>query len=255
MLACVMRRSALPRIAKHPLPSTLRQRQLAPALSTHISSRLLSTSNTDNDKDTGKDADAKAEEAEKQQRAEEEQRREEEERETRQQILQAGTSAKGVMYILGIMALTGLVGGAGYFLFKELFPGMLSPNSVFNRATDAAKRYRPLVESLGEPIKAYGADAGGKREGRRYHVESHSYQAEDGSNRTRVLFNLQGSHGKAAVWAEVSDKMGPDQFVYLVAQDMRTGRMFTIEDNRALAAAGMSVGSNSAMDQLLRGDR
>lgn len=40
-----------------------------------------------------------------------------------------------------------------------------------------------LVESLGEPIKAYGADAGGKREGRRYHVESHSYQAEDGSNR------------------------------------------------------------------------
>lgn len=74
-------------------------------------------------------------------------------------------------------------------------------------------------------------------------------------NRTRILFNLQGSHGKAAVWAEVSDKMAPDQFVYLVAQDLRTGRMFTIEDNRALAAAGMTPGQSSAMEALLRGNR
>src|SRR3546814_9886631 len=46
------------------------------------------------------------------------------------------------------------------------------------------------------------------------------------------MFNWQGTHGKAVVWAEVSDKFGADQFVYLVAQDMRTGRVFTIEDNR-----------------------
>jgi hypothetical protein len=73
--------------------------------------------------------------------------------------------------------------------------------------------------------------------------------------RTRILFNMQGSHGKAAVWAEVSDKLAPDQFVYLVAQDLRTGRMFTIEDNRALAAAGMTAGQSSAMEHLLRGNR
>jgi hypothetical protein len=113
----------------------------------------LSTRMMSND---AKGSENKEQKGEEERRQTEEEQRDEEEREQREEILQAGTSvrstwfalallwleirligllfvclvvcllglqAKGVMYVLGLLALTGLVGGAGYFLFKELFPG------------------------------------------------------------------------------------------------------------------------------------
>lgn len=59
------------------------------------------------------------------------------------------------------------------------------------------------------------------------------YKVEgDGSTRTRVRFNIKGSKGRVLVWAEVSDKMPSNEYVYLIAQDMRNGKVVTIEDNR-----------------------
>ena len=56
---------------------------------------------------------------------------------------------------------------------------------------------------------------------------------EDGSNRTRIRFNIQGKKGRVMVWAEMSDRMGDvDEFAYLIAQCQRTGKVITIHDNR-----------------------
>lgn len=55
----------------------------------------------------------------------------------------------------------------------------------------------------GENMKAFGKDVG-RNEGRRNHIDSYKYKAEDGSNRMRVRFNVKGDKGKVVVWAEVS---------------------------------------------------
>ncbi len=56
----------------------------------------------------------------------------------------------------------------------------------------------------GEDMKAFGRDSGRNTEGRRNHIDSYKYKAEDGSNRTRVRFNIKGAKGQVHVWAEVS---------------------------------------------------
>ena len=43
---------------------------------------------------------------------------------------------------------------------------------------------------------------------------------------------MKGPKGQALVWAEVSDKLPDNQYVYLICQDKRTGRVVTVEDNR-----------------------
>jgi len=43
---------------------------------------------------------------------------------------------------------------------------------------------------------------------------------------------MKGSRGQVQVWAEVSSKMAANEFVYVVCQNIRTGRVLTIEDNR-----------------------
>lgn len=53
-------------------------------------------------------------------------------------------------------------------------------------------------------MKAYGRDTGRHAEGRRNHVDSRKYKEADGSNRTRIRFNIKGPKGKLRVWAEVS---------------------------------------------------
>lgn len=57
-------------------------------------------------------------------------------------------------------------------------------------------------------------------------------EPKDNSTRTRVRFNVKGPKGHCMVWAEVSNKMSDNEYVYLICQDMRTGRVITIEDNR-----------------------
>jgi len=108
-----------------------------------------------------------------------------------------------------------LATASAYYIIKELFPTKMSPNIVFDRAFSLVKDNNEVISTFGAPLKAYGKDRGGHREGRRNIVE-HTHYTEDGegSKRTRVRFNIQGQYGSAFVFAEVSNKMSPGDFVY-----------------------------------------
>ena len=94
----------------------------------------------------------------------------------------------------------------------------------------------------GTNTRAYGRDHGTQTEGRRNIVDSRIYKEEgDGSTRTRVRFNIKGNKGRVLVWAEVSDKMPSNEYVYLIAQDMRSGKVVTIEDNRERLETQMNM--------------
>lgn len=134
----------------------------------------------------------------------------------------------------------------------------MSPNRVFDRSFELIRKDADIVRRLGEPVKAYGRDHGGHREGRRNFIEHTNYVDEqDGSHRTRVRYNLEGRHGAAFCFAEVSSAMPSGEFVYVLVQDKANGRVTTVVDNRAaLTAARLSAGNAeaaSAMSQLLKG--
>mmetsp|Transcript_25528 Transcript_25528/g.31442 ORF Transcript_25528/g.31442 Transcript_25528/m.31442 type:complete len:179 (-) Transcript_25528:264-800(-) len=147
-----------------------------------------------------------------------------------------------------------------YFTARELFPTKMSANSVFNNAHNILEHNSELQTRFGSPIKTYGRDHGGHREGRRNFIEHSEYKnEEDGSNRTRVRFNLEGSRGNAFVFAEVSSDMPSGEFVYLLVQDKKNGRVFNVIDNRSmLMAKKMASGSKEgeeAFANLLGGGR
>jgi import inner membrane translocase subunit TIM21 len=68
-------------------------------------------------------------------------------------------------------------------------------------------------------------------------VEHKNYVGEDGSKRLRIRFNIEGPFGHAFVFAEVTADMPKGQWMYLLVQDMQTGRVMTLEDNRAMYEA------------------
>ena len=129
-----------------------------------------------------------------------------------------------------------------YYTAQELFPGRNSPNSLFSEVFDILRVHDEVRGTTGEPMTAFGRDFGRNTEGRRNHIDSRKYKAEDGSNRTRVRFNVKGPRGQFQVWAEVSDKMANTEFVYLIVQDVRTGRVVTVHDNRARLEAQFEEG-------------
>ena len=169
------------------------------------------------------------------------------------------------------------------------FVSKMSPNRVFDRATALVRQDPEVVRRFGEPIKAYGRDHGGHREGRRNFIEhTHYTDPDDGSDRTRVRFNLEGRFGKAFCFAEVSKAMPDGEFVYgtllkniamsvnspsaclttsiillvlnvVLVQDKQNGRVMTVVDNRAaLTAQRLSGGSaegQQAFAALLGGDK
>jgi import inner membrane translocase subunit TIM21 len=145
-----------------------------------------------------------------------------------------------------------------YYIGRELFPTKMSPNRVFDRSFAAIRADSEVQRRYGDSLKAYGRDHGGHREGRRNFIEHTEYtDAEDGSKRTRVRYNLEGRFGTAFVFAEVSASMPSGEFVYILVQDKSNGRVHTVVDNRAaLTAARLASGSKeaqSAMSQLLGG--
>ncbi len=147
-----------------------------------------------------------------------------------------------------------------YFTVRELMPTKMSPNTVFNNAHTIIQNNADVKYRFGEPIKTFGRDHGGKREGRRNFIEHSEYtDKDDGSKRVRVRFNLEGPKGNAFVFAEVSSDMSSGEFVYLLVQDKRNGRVITVIDNRSmLAAKRMASGSKEgeeAFANLLSGGR
>lgn len=145
-----------------------------------------------------------------------------------------------------------------YYIGKELFPSKMSPNRIFDRSLDLVRQDGSVKHRFGEPLKGYGRDHGGHREGRRNFIEHTNYTSEDdGTQRTRVRYNLQGRHGNAFVFAEQAANMPAGEFVYVLVQDKSNGRVFTVVDNRAAMTAKRLAGGNeqaqSAMQQLLGG--
>jgi import inner membrane translocase subunit TIM21 len=134
----------------------------------------------------------------------------------------------------------------------------MSPNSVFSNSLEVVREHADVKRIFGEPLKGYGRDHGGHREGRRNFIEHTEYTSDnDGSKRTRVRYNLEGQHGHASVFAEVSNQMSSGEFVYILVQDKHSGRVITVVDNRAALTAQKLAGGNkdaqSIMSQLLQG--
>eukprot|EP00602_Paraphysomonas_sp_CaronLab_P010360 CAMPEP_0185023616 /NCGR_PEP_ID=MMETSP1103-20130426/6267_1 /TAXON_ID=36769 /ORGANISM="Paraphysomonas bandaiensis, Strain Caron Lab Isolate" /LENGTH=243 /DNA_ID=CAMNT_0027556285 /DNA_START=100 /DNA_END=831 /DNA_ORIENTATION=- len=133
------------------------------------------------------------------------------------------------------MALVGAIGSlvlyASYSIGMELF-GRCAPSNLMNETFDLVRVNDEVMRMTGDPMRAYGMDTGRHTEGRRNFVASRKYKADDGSNRTRIRYTVSGPRGKAVIYAEVSDQMESHEFVYLIARDARSGRVFTVEDNR-----------------------
>ena len=58
-----------------------------------------------------------------------------------------------------------------YFIGKELLPTKMSPNTVFDSAFHTLRDHPQVSKRFGTPLKAYGRDHGGHREGRRNFIE------------------------------------------------------------------------------------
>lgn len=75
-----------------------------------------------------------------------------------------------------------------YYIGKELLPTKMSPNVVFDKATAVIRDDAEVKRRFGEPLKVYGRDHGGHREGRRNFIEHTEYtDKDDGSKRTRYV--------------------------------------------------------------------
>jgi hypothetical protein len=146
---------------------------------------------------------------------------------------------------LRLIFLVGGIACVGY-LVTEMFPGRMSPNSLYSEAFEIVRINDEIQLTCGDGMKAFGADRG-RNEGRRNHIDSRQYIAEDGSKRTRVRFHVKGPRGHVVVWAEVSSNLDKPDLVYLICRDKRSGRVITIQDNRALleSRATAAAGGNN----------
>jgi len=158
------------------------------------------------------------------------------------QTKQEKVSYYGAMFL----RLSLLLAGAGLALFtlSELFTGRMSANHVFSEVFDLMQMNDQVRQITGDGMKAFGRDTGRNTEGRRNHIDSFKYKAEDGSNRIRVRFNIKGNKGQVHVWVEISDEMPDNEYVYIVCQNARSGRVLTVVDNREELAAGFYAKKN-----------
>lgn len=54
----------------------------------------------------------------------------------------------------------------------------MSPNAIFNRASDVLRGNPDIARRFGNEIKTYGEDLGGRREGRRFHIPEYVYEKD-----------------------------------------------------------------------------
>jgi len=160
----------------------------------------------------------------------------------------AGTARSGMYLGLAVVA-----AGSGYMIIKELMPTRMNPNMLFNEAADVVTADPDVAARLGTPMKAYGKDHGGKREGRRNFIEHVELQdPNDGTPRLRIKFNVKGPNGLGFGYAEVRKGMPKGEWVYLMVQMQRGGDVITIHDNRQILAAE-SQEESDALKALLGG--
>jgi len=144
---------------------------------------------------------------------------------TTKEKLQAGRN----LTIIAIVA--GVAGVTGYAFFQQVF-GALSPTVIMDKAFDKCQQFSEVGQRLGKPLKAYGRDHGGHREGRRNVVENVAYDDERGVKHVRVAFNVEGRYGKGTIYAEVRKGMSRGEFHYLLFEDHRSKDVIALIDNR-----------------------
>jgi hypothetical protein len=133
-----------------------------------------------------------------------------------------------------------------YLTGTELFPGRMGANSLFSEVFDLLRSNDQVLETVGDGAVAFGRDTGRNTEGRRNHIDSYKYKAVDGTYRLRIRMNIKGSKGQVRVWAEVADDMKKNQFVYLIIQNVRNGRVTTIVDRRDELEANVGGSEDSS---------
>lgn len=180
--------------------------------------------------------------------------------ETSEIVLTPGETVVAVSRIGMWSAIFGFAVACAFYIGRELIPTKMSPNSVFNGSTAKIREHPQVKRVYGDKLKFYGKDHGGHREGRRNFIEHTQYPSpDDGSARTRVRFNLEGEFNSAFCFAEVSSEMSSGEYVYILVQDKRSGRVITVVDNRAALTAkqlsGGNADSSQALQQLLGGGK
>jgi len=138
------------------------------------------------------------------------------------------------------VAIAGLVGVCGFYIAREIMPTSMSPNSVFNAAFEEIRKKPEVISRIGDNLKAYGGDYSRRKEGRRNFVEHQVYRDLDGVKRIRVQFNVEGSRGKAVVYAEKSENDDSNEFSYLIFDYRQQGHRETLAlvDNRPTYTPG-----------------
>eukprot|EP00510_Aplanochytrium_minuta_P009240 CAMPEP_0184056406 /NCGR_PEP_ID=MMETSP0956-20121227/7749_1 /TAXON_ID=627963 /ORGANISM="Aplanochytrium sp, Strain PBS07" /LENGTH=308 /DNA_ID=CAMNT_0026350407 /DNA_START=93 /DNA_END=1019 /DNA_ORIENTATION=+ len=122
----------------------------------------------------------------------------------------------------------------GSLIISELMPTKMSPNSVFNTVFERIKNHPEVVARVGENVKGYGRDRNTHKEGRRNFIDHDKYTDLDGVKCIRVKFTVEGSRGKANVYAEINQNMEPGEFSYIILEQNLRGRSDAIAliDNR-----------------------
>ena len=144
------------------------------------------------------------------------------------------------------LGLAGLAVACGYLIVTELMPSRNAPGSLFDEAVTFLREDPEVTARLGTPVKGYGRDHGGHREGRRNFIQHTEVDdARTGQKHIRIKFNLEGPYQKAFVFAEVAPDMSKGEWVYMILQMKGTGEVHTVVDNRnALAAGGGTLKNN-----------
>ncbi|XP_014213371.1 mitochondrial import inner membrane translocase subunit Tim21 [Copidosoma floridanum] len=139
-------------------------------------------------------------------------------------------NTKSAWYLTVIVAGVAGTGAIFYAVFKELFSSK-SPNGVYNNAFIRCVRDPKVCDAIGEPIKAFGEET---RRGRRGHVQHSVYRGEDGVNRMRMKFYIQGSRKEGTVHLEMredSDRNWVYRYLFIQLKDF-TKSVIVLEDNR-----------------------
>lgn len=116
-----------------------------------------------------------------------------------------------------------------YAVGRELFSSQ-SPSGVYSKAFKLCRKTYEVVDTFGEPMKAFGEMT---RRGRRRYVSNVEYEKE-GVKHMRMKFYLEGPHRKGTVHLEAKkNERGKYEFRYIFVElDDYPRRTIIVEDNR-----------------------
>lgn len=143
-----------------------------------------------------------------------------------EKVKQAGTDATYTGIVIAGIAVTGIM---FYAIGRELFSGQ-SPSGVYSKAFKLCKKHEKVIETFGEPLKAYGEMTS---RGRRRHVRHTEFDV-DTVKHIRLMFYIEGPDNKGTVHVEAKqDDRGKYQFEYILVELSKyPRRTIVVEDNR-----------------------